>query len=339
MRKVFLYPIGEEASMSFYIRNSMNCLSGDFEFINRRSPSDLGIFNLIKYIFKVDYLFLNWVEDLPDKRGGVIQSVFFILSVYLSKLLRVKILWVLHNKESHYSTNRLLKAFLFKFLIRKSNYILTHSREGLNYLDQYPAARKRSTMYCPHPLEKKFIQQRKDPSIDFLIWGSIIPYKGIDKFLELLYEFKLENRYRIVIAGKVQSSGYEELISGYCNESIRLDNRFIPENELIRYLENTKTVLFTYVGNSVLSSGALMESLSFGVNILAPEVGAFRDTKDEGIIDTYKDYNELGQILQKGFVQPGNRRDSIESFIKANNWDQFSRKISDWLDLQGPITV
>ena len=42
-------------------------------------------------------------------------------------------------------------------------------------------------------------------------------------------------------------------------------------------MANSKSVLFTYAEGSVLSSGALMESLAYGLNVVAPNVGAFKD--------------------------------------------------------------
>jgi hypothetical protein len=94
-----------------------------------------------------------------------------------------------------------LKKYLFRFLVRKSNYIITHARDGLECYRKYSKTTRKSAShgvigehirYFPHPLVKRFISQGKKPEIDALIWGSIIPYKGIDVFLKYLYDNDLQ---------------------------------------------------------------------------------------------------------------------------------------------------
>ncbi len=334
MKKAYLYPISlylDKTIPNPYLSNFMDGLDGAYDFLNRDHPSNKGILDLAKYIRKIDTIFLNWIEDLPDKRGGFIQSFFFVAMVFVLKMRRIKIIWVMHNKKSHYDSNTFLKGFLFRFVLKKSDLIITHSKEGLHYLDEYKVKNKEKGIYFPHPLFQNTLQMNLNPSIDILIWGSIIPYKGIDRFLDFLHSNRLEGKYKIVIAGKVKPPEYEKTIKRYCNESILLDNRYVPEKNVLEYMADSKSVLFTYIGNSVLSSGALMDSLSYGLNVLAPNVGAFKDAKEEGLIETYNSFKELTDSLDVFLNPVESKKERIEQFISENSWTQFSNKVESWI--------
>ena len=323
--------LGDKMKEDAYMENFIAYFSDKFDFLNKKKFSNKGFLDIGHYYKHIDYVFLNWIEDLPDKRGGWIQSFLFIAMVYLFKAKRIKIIWVLHNKVTHYDSNRLLKGFLFRFIMRKCDYIITHSREGLSYLDRFSTKYAEKARYYAHPMKKKPLEFKTNPSVDILIWGSVIPYKGIHKFLQYLHENDLENRYRVLIAGKVKPKSYEKSIMDFCNDHIHLDNRYIPDEDLARYIADSKAILFTYVGDSVLSSGILMISLAFGANIIAPNVGAFKDAQEDGLIHTYETYADVAELLNKN---PGNqqtRTAKIDTFIQDNTWSKFSQRASSWI--------
>jgi beta-1,4-mannosyltransferase len=336
MKEAYLYPITAYAHKAIpnpYLDNLMNSLEKDFHFVNRESPSTNGIFDIMGYYKRIDYLFLNWVEDLPDKKGGWLQGLFFILMVYVLKLRKTRIIWTMHNKLSHYKSNYYFKRFLFKFLLVQSDCIITHSLEGIQYTREYNIKNQDKIKYFPHPVEKKFIPFKSDPAYDILIWGSIMPYKGIDKFLQYLYDHNLQNKYRIRIIGEVRPPEYEQEIMKLCNQNIQVDNRYIPVEELKISMADSKLVIFTYVGDSVLSSGVLMDTLSYGGNILAPRVGAFKDAEQEGLIRAFKTYDDLIPLIDNGLSSPMHANTGIiEKFIEKSNWHQFSLKVSEWLN-------
>lgn len=335
MKKAYLYPISSsqgKVTFSAYIENFMNYCSGEFLFLNRTKPSGKGIFDILSYMRNIQFVFLNWIEDLPDKRGGLVQTIFFVLLVYFLKARKVKIVWTMHNKESHYKSNLWLKKKLFGFILRKSDYILTHARDGIVCFNQYKVNHAEKIRYFPHPLNKEFLPLKTDPYHDILIWGSIIPYKGVDKFLSFLHERKLQDKYRICIAGKVKPDDYIEKIKSYCNNNIVLENRYIPAKDLEGLMCNSKIILFTYLDDSVLSSGALMDTLSYGMEILGPHAGAFKDAQEEGLIHTFSGYDELMGLLDKNLMEwPQNNRIAIEKFIEQYNWNQFAIEMADWI--------
>ncbi len=336
MKNVYIYPITAYTHKIIpnpYLDNLISSLEKYFQFLNKDKPATNGIFDIFSYLKKINYIFFNWVEDLPDKRGGWIQGLFFIILVHYLKIRKVKIIWTLHNKMSHYNSNYNFKKYLFRFLFLKSDFIITHSREGIKYANNYRLNNYDKIKYFPHPLEKKFIHFKSNPKYDILIWGSIIPYKGIDKFLQYLYDNKLQLKYKIKIIGKIKPESYKHEIMKLSNSNIHIDDRYIPEKELKENIADTKNVIFTYMSDSVLSSGVLMDTLSYGANILAPSVGAFHDAAEDELIQTFRTYEELLQLIDENMNSAMNHNiDRIASFIEKNNWSQFSLKINEWLN-------
>lgn len=334
MQKAYLYPILPDSKVSApnpYVEHFMTNMGKEFDFLNKNAPAYTGILDLFKYIMKIDYLFLNWIEDLPDKKAGWLQSFLFILCLPVIKARKIRIIWTMHNKQSHYTSNLFLKNYLFKLVLKKSDHIITHSKEGINYFLQLQPKNPVKIRYLPHPLEKKYLNIQQEKTIDVLIWGSLIPYKGIDRFLHYLHENKLENNFTVLMAGKVNPEEYSGTIQTYCNRHIRLDNRYIPEEELKKLISDSRFVLFTYEKDSVLSSGALMDTLSYGGTVIGPSTGAFKDLEEEELIMTYKNYDEIIQMINDNKFGENIKLGKLKAFVEKNNWMEFSDNISKWI--------
>ena len=44
-----------------YISNFVESLRGSFDFVNDKTPSNVGILDLWKYLWEIDIIFLNWI--------------------------------------------------------------------------------------------------------------------------------------------------------------------------------------------------------------------------------------------------------------------------------------
>ena len=74
-----MYPISNRLKSGIYnpyIKNFIQFSSDHYNFLNKNNPSNYGIFNIIKYIRKIDIIFFNWIEKLPEMKGGFIQTGF-----------------------------------------------------------------------------------------------------------------------------------------------------------------------------------------------------------------------------------------------------------------------
>lgn len=337
-RKAYIYPVTNRIRTGIYNPYLDNFMSSTFQqisYLNSKYPSNTGILNLFRFLHRIDLLMLNWIEDLPDKKGGIFQTILFLILLKVIKLTHIKIVWTLHNKFSHSSDYLTLKKRLFFQLLKSSDLIITHSAEGIRFAESLVPGISTRFFYFPHPVvpvkHEDEIEELK--KYDILIWGTLAPYKAVDLFLEQLYEKKLETRFRILIAGKSVSDDFFNKIRKYENASITIKNQFIKNEELTVMIKQSKVVLFTYAGDSVLSSGALIDSVANGALVVGPDVGAFNEMGNEGIIKTYDNYEELFTILERiDQYYTLEAKEKIEKFIFSHQWKDFSKEFEKRLN-------
>ncbi len=330
-KRAYLYPRTSRNKTSVhnpYVDNFIGSTRHFINYLNENNPSNVGIFNLCRFIFKIDLLILNWIEELPDKKGGLFQSVFFLILLKLIRLSRIKIVWTLHNKFSHSSQNLFFKRMLFFNLLKQSDIIITHSTEGINFAESLCPGVSSRIFYFPHPVVPVKTAERNtyEKKYDILIWGTLAPYKAIDNFLEFLSKGNELKRYRILIAGKAVYPEFIKELRKYENENIIIRDQYIESDELAVFFQQSRLVLFTYSGNSVLSSGALMDSISHGAIVFGPDVGAFSELGNAGVIKTYGDFEDLKVHLEQlDQLDSSDISEKIHDFVNTHTWPEFSK--------------
>jgi glycosyltransferase involved in cell wall biosynthesis len=331
--RIYLYPItsrGEDISANPYISNLSDAIKSLGEIININKPSGSGIFQMLFYFPKYNILFLNWIENLPDRKGGIIQSFLLFFLISLCRLTGKKVIWVMHNKVSHSKTNYRIKRILFKYLLRKSHLILTHSTEGIRYANSLLSKPGNNIHYIPHPFARNCISTTNEthPKYDFLIWGSMVPYKAVDVFLNYLQESGQQDDFRIKIIGRFSSESYLEKVRNIAGKKTEIVNRFASNKELKELISMSRFVLFTYHDNSVLSSGALMDTICYGGNVIGPSTGAFADLAEEKLIFNYKTYADIPGFLKSNHHLKLKEVNLLrKEFINLNTWDSFGIKL------------
>lgn len=336
-RKAYIYPRtsrSKKITNNPYMNNFIQSIQDDYDIVNIDKPSDKGIFDLVKYVGKIEYLFLNWIEDLPDKKMGYSQAMFFLMILRIKSLLGIKVVWTIHNKISHFPENLYLKKILFRNLLKRSDLLITHAKEGIAFAESMLPGVSRRIFYFPHPIvpfpRPAKQQERK---YDILIWGALSPYKGIHTFFEFLQSQQALSRYRIMVIGKASSEEFFNTLKLYQRENITLRNEFVDMDELSQLIQQSAVILFTYSGDSVLSSGALIDSIAHKTMVIGPDVGAFKEMGDLGIIRTYHQFDELHSIMES--IKDGKYyidTDRIASFISAHTWAEFGKQLKARLD-------
>jgi len=325
---IYMYPISDlkkSISKNPYMDKLIeNIESNNCRVVNKEQISRFGVFDLLLSMGKVDTYYLNWIENLPDRRFGGIQAILFLFIFLVLKLFGKKIVWMMHNKLSHSKKGLFLKIITNYFLINYSDIVLTHSLDGVRFANIL-LRNEKIINFIHHPLDNntKKINYDLDKNIDILIWGSISPYKGIDTFLEYLQKSEVSSKYNIHIVGKITNDELEKKLNQYVSDTIVIENNFVSTQRLEELFSRSKMVLFTYAGYSTLSSGALMDTLSYKNNVIGPHVGAFRDLKEEGLIDTFIDFDNLIEKLENGLFDKKLDSQKLTTFIEKNSWENF----------------
>ena len=86
----------------------------------------------------------------------------------------------------------------------------------------------------------------------------------------------------------------------------------------------SRFVLVPYHSDTILSSGILMDSLSFGAKVIGPNVGSFKDyAKNPQLrVYTFDTFDDLASILKK-YGDEAIPIDGYERFLNDNDWPHF----------------
>lgn len=334
MQKAYIYPISSRAAKDLhnpYLEHFMGSLKEKFHFLNSDKPSNKGIADILKYLGEADTVFLHWPENIVDRKFGLFQAILLTVMIPVFRLRKISIVYVVHNKLSHSEKRRRIKSFIARSLIQHSNFLVTHAREGVDFIQTFSRKPKR-VFFFPHPIDKPPAQLIREKDIDVLIWGNIAPYKGVHNFLLSLNKEVNHRPWNILIAGKVSSDEYYQELLQIQPEGVSLLNEFIDDDQLHDLISRSRIVLFPYHQDSILSSGAFAKSQAYPVVIIGPNCGAFKDFQDLDQVYTFDSFQEIKTLIHKQ-LQHHNEVNPLESEKIASqySWENFGKAFGEFL--------
>ena len=139
------------------------------------------------------------------------------------------------------------------------------------------------------PAEAKRRLGLKDDEKAILFFGRIRPYKGIEYLLDAFRLLSADEQanYRLIVAGepKKGSEDYlhqiqESVQRDFKQRQVILRIQFIPDEEMEVYLKGADVLVLPY--KEIFQSGVLFLAYSFGLPVVATDVGSFREEIVEG---------------------------------------------------------
>lgn len=328
MKKIYYYPSCPPGGYpNPYSNNVKNALTKYGNVLDNNNISvQPAVKGLLKNCCKADVYLLNWIEGIANHRGGYLQFFLARLCLLLIRIRGKKIVWTLHNIHPHGGANGYSEK-MSSYLYSHADVIIAHSIDAQEYAEKKANC---PVYYVCHPFNTfERVAVKKEKSQDVLIWGTIYPYKGIPQFLAEVKSRNVVLTIRIV--GTCSDTSILEEI-GECikdNHNILFENRRPDFDELAQLIATSKYILFPYIGSSVSSSGALMDTIAMGGVAMGPNVGAFKDLCKEGICVTYNDYDDMFRKLESA---PRISKQYVDRFVKQNSWDNFAKFVTEHLD-------
>lgn len=272
---------------------------------------------LLKKCIKADVFLFNWIENIGGAKLRYLQFAIVCFAFSIIRFRKAKISWTLHNIEPHEGDGWISK-FIRKYLFKHANLIVCHSMAAADYARKFAHG---EVVYLCHPLQPMDVQHDVEiySPTDLLIWGKILPYKGVPELLE--NRSVGTSTVKITIIGQCDDKELLRRINASLNSNVLFENRKIDFSELRDRIKAAKYVLFPYIGRSVSSSGALMDTIALGGTPLGPCVGAFKDLSKEGVCQTYNTYEEILDLLNS--YTPINE-EIRNRFIRDNSWCHFA---------------
>lgn len=261
------------------------------------------------------------------------------------RLLGKKIAFTAHNVNAarRDGNDSLLNRLTLRIQYRLVNHIFVHTEKMKSELIQEYGVKENSVTVMPYPvtdvlpdtnLSCAHAKQRCGVGADnktMLFFGRICSYKGIEYLLEAFQQLVAKDeQYRLIIAGEV-NKGAEDYLKQIDEMVVIQDGRlishtrFIPDDEIETYFKAADVLVLPY--KDIFQSGVLFLAYSFGLPVIATDVGSFRQAISEGrtgFICKPCDAADLARAIEQFFGSSlfqdlGSHRRNIREFARTQH--------------------
>ncbi len=205
------------------------------------------------------------------------------------------------NQARRDSKDSLLNRLTLRIQYQLADHIFVHTQKMKSELLQDFGVRERSVTVIPFginnslpdtdmtPAEAKRRLGIADGEKALLFLGRLRPYKGLECLLEAFQLLASSDpSYKLIVASepKKGSEAYSEEIRRIIDRKIHpgqavLKMQFIPDEQMEVYLKAADVLVLPY--KEIFQSGVLFLGYSFGLPVIATDVGSFREEIDEGV--------------------------------------------------------
>jgi glycosyltransferase involved in cell wall biosynthesis len=293
---------------------------------------------LVRFVgSKPEILHVQWI---PLVR----RFPFEIWFVLLAKKLGIKLVYTVHNVLPHDTGKQLVPVY--RRVYGEMDALICHTDEAKTRLVREFSIDPKRVWVIPHgPLlhdAKRSSARASKAALSIspaetlvLCQGIIRPYKGLDFLLESWRQIDPRSlNARLVIAGTGEPGLLQAIKDRVAqlglHESVRLDLRFIPDEELPTYYQASDILVYPY--REVTASGALMTGLAYQKAILATNLPAFQEVlhdKKTALLVDYGDVEAFASSLRSLIRNPKERErlaSGVASSNGLNSWSLIAKK-------------
>lgn len=313
-------PLAELLSQSYIVeyylvlnKDSKLTRSGIAELIGNNPNFHLHIRNgkfrrrNLGYFFMILGVYMDIIRMKPKKVFTGFKEDVFAVFLLLLLFNTKRIVYMLHDAERHPCSRRSVTEIigdkLDKILSDKINSFLFFSAEQEAIFRQSHQDKKCTN--TPKPLTNFGVPTIGKPNIEeecrFLFFGSISEYKGIETLLQAFHKVSsnVAKRISLSIYGKESYTGWKRLLDKSDN-NIHHHVRFVDDNEIPNIFNSHHFLVLPY--KQVTQSGPMSIALSYGVPIIASNIGIFANLIENGkngFLFEKEKYTELAEIIEK----------------------------------------
>jgi D-inositol-3-phosphate glycosyltransferase len=165
-----------------------------------------------------------------------------------------------------------------------------------------------------------------------LFFGQIAPYKGLEYLITAISTLAKDgDQVRLIVAGKIKRGNADywtriqrTIVDEGIGDLVIQRIKFIPDDEVEQYFKAADAVVLPYV--NIFQSGVPFLAFSFGVPVIASDVGSLRDdvVEETGLLCKPQDPLDLARTIERFFQSElyrslESRRDRIRSHGSRNH--------------------
>lgn len=266
------------------------------------------------------------------------------------RFLGKKIVLTAHNVNARTrdSNDTALNRLTLKIQYRLSDRIFVHTEKMKRELLNEFGVREAAVCIIPYginnavpttaltPGEAKWRLGIRHGEKTILFFGNIAPYKGLEYLIAAFEQIvSAGGDFRLVVAGPAKAGCQKyvkDILQMLSQEAIRertiLKLEFIPDEDVELYFKAADVFVLPYT--HIFQSGVLFMGYSFGLPVIASDVGSLREDIVEGktgFLFQPKDPLDLANAIETYFASDlyrclSQRRHGIQNYAaKRHSWD------------------
>jgi glycosyltransferase involved in cell wall biosynthesis len=266
------------------------------------------------------------------------------------KLLGKKIAYTVHNVNAgtRDSSDTLLNRLTLRIQYRLADHIFVHTERMKGELVEDFGVRQSAITVIPFGINNAVpdtgltpAEARQRLGIEpgdrtILFFGTIAPYKGLEYLVAAFQQIAAEGgNHRLIIAGRPRkgSEKYWDAIQETIRRGVqpgRILQRieYISDEETEVYFKAADALILPYT--HIFQSGVLFLGYSFGLPVIAAEVGALSEDivqGQTGFVFAPRDPTDLARVIETYFASDlfqnlNSRRQEIRRYaVERHSWD------------------
>lgn len=284
-------------------------------------------YNAVKKIkaCKPDIIIFSWF--LP-----FFAPAYYYLMRYLPECRKVVLA---HNVTSHETWP--LAKYLSKLVFGNADDIVLLSKSSINELvTYYNTSISNKSILGFHPIYNCYSEQAELTSEEpdtLLFFGLIKPYKGLDVLLDAMPRvLSALPHLKLVIAGEVYGDKEAYIRQIYdlgIQHAVDAHFRYISDDEVATFFSRSSLCVLPY--KSASQSGVIATSYSFGVPVLASDVGGLGEyiiPGETGYLVKPNDPISLADAIISFYKQKPELKPAIMEYNKLHSWDSLASLIA-----------
>lgn len=274
------------------------------------------------------------------------------------KLLGKRVVLTAHNvnESRRDSKDTVLNRFTLRIQYQLADHIFVHTEKMKSELMEGFGVRSERITVIPFGInnsvqltslssreakERLSVQENQKT---ILFFGRIKQYKGLEHLIAAFQRLvRLHDDYQLIIAGRLDEGceKYWESIQREIREYVQAGRiiqkiEFIPDREIEVYFKAADVLVLPYT--EVFQSGVMFLGYSFGLPVVAADVGSLKEEIAEGMTGfafAPEDPIDLARVIETYFasdlfVELEKRRREIRDFVaERHSWEVVSKVTTD----------
>ena len=306
--------------------------------------------NKVEFFYRTILFFLFRFKIKNSFKNIRIDLIYCPMITYWMSLINnlfndSKIFITIHDPIAHSGESIFLKL-LNKLLvkeIKKSDCIIILSSLFKNYICNKYSKSESNVIVVPHGIFHSYVEKSlvndnpiikyEENKTNFLFFGRIEEYKGIDILLHAYFELekKYLNKITLTIVGSGDFTPYNRLFDKLSNKV--LINRWIKDEEVNKFWRG-KNIVTVLPYKDASQSGVINVAMLNKSLIIASDVGGLSEQLDYGRLgilvkanDIKELYNAMSKIANNGFNYYSSYCDEAYKFTENLSWKKLAETI------------